>query len=127
MKNLVIRTVFTLTLLLALGAVLGGVTSPSAHAATRSTSSKTSLAKTPQINIINCSGPTLLIIYSNTAGAWCFANSGSTPATIPAVWEVCSHNTPGYVTFETQRPLYLGSSGCVPLPTPDTLTSVTIY
>ncbi len=89
MKNLVIRTVFVLTLLLALGGVLGGVSSATAHAASLTTTA----AAAPNITNPGCNGRTdFFQIYSDTSGEKCFANTGYTSLNLTVVYAVCSGN-----------------------------------
>ncbi len=90
MKNLIIRTVIALALLLTLGAFFGGVSAPSAHAA--------AAAVTPDINSVYCTGSNQIAIYLTAGGPFCFANAGYTPATFTNVVEACSFGLVGYVT-----------------------------
>jgi hypothetical protein len=127
MKNVVIRLVFALTLLLALGAVVGGVTSGTAHAATitphpityitlthpkasKGVTSRTAHAATitPYINTTNCDGRSdLFQVYYYYKGEWCVANAGYLPATIPNTSTICSGNNEGiFYTVEYGNTLF---------------------
>ena len=90
MKNIVMHLVLALTLLLTLGAVFGSVASGTAHAATA----------TKNINPAVCNNSTTFEIVSSTSTSnigTCFANSGSTPVTIPGVWLIYTGAYSGYI------------------------------
>ncbi len=96
MKNQLIRMAFVLTLLLALGAIFGGISSTSAHAASTSSSGSLAAAK-PNINYIDCGGRGDFVQIYSTYGEFCYANAGGFSISIPGVYEVCGGNNTGYV------------------------------
>lgn len=89
MKNIVMRLALALTLLLTLGAVFGSVASGTAHAATATTS----------INVAQCDSSNVNIVSSSNNTVTCFANSGSTYATIVDIYQICPGSYSGYVVM----------------------------
>ncbi|BCL79230.1 hypothetical protein ccbrp13_16950 [Ktedonobacteria bacterium brp13] len=115
MKKLVTRTLFVLTLLLALGAVLGGAYSIPAQAATLAKTTSPQIAPAAHIvpkpikpigpvtniTVPNCAGRTdfFKVYYNWGSSSACFANNGSMNVYMPGANEVCTGNNTGSVTW----------------------------
>ena len=96
MKNLVIRMVFGLTLLLALGVAFGGATSTSAHAATASQA----VSVTPAIFRTACNETHYFEVWTDFhQDRLCFANAGTIAVKLYNVDMVCTGNNTGSIVW----------------------------
>jgi len=144
MKNLVVRTIFVLTLLLALGAVFGGTNAALAHAATLPKASSSQIvvvpvassAVHPNTNSVDCDGRTdfFEVLYDEGGATACFANGGDPVyINLPAAYQVCTGNNTGAVVWydparniDVETP-FTGRNGCFWITGPNANTFVDVY
>jgi beta/gamma crystallin len=107
-KTLVTRIAITFALLLALGAFFGGVSSPTAHAATHTTAATAS----SNITIVNCTDQNFFVFHSLNGPDMCFAGAGYTPITIPDVFAACSGNNTADIYTQSGTYFAAAGAGC---------------